>query len=196
VTTAGSILLSFILPCLLLVSFESSVAAQARKAIVQGASHVNLRSGPNLKHPSVRILKEGDEMTVEGEAGAWYLVALTDGQKGYVHRSIVRLIGDEPAQVAFAEKTTVEAEKPVQTSEPPKPGKPPTPALVPRADEAQTTPTTSAEKPRSLLHFLEGRQEELLLYLVVSVVFFVIGWICGGNYYLKRDRARRTKLRF
>jgi hypothetical protein len=52
------------------------------------------------------------------------------------------------------------------------------------------------EKSPSIIQMLEGRESDLLLWLSIAVVFFMIGWILGGNYYLRRDRVRRRKLRF
>lgn len=53
-----------------------------------------------------------------------------------------------------------------------------------------------SEKSRSIMQMLEGHETELLVAAAIAVVFFSIGWICGGNYYLRRDRRRRSKLRF
>lgn len=198
-TTAGSFLLSFAVPCLFLLSFESSLAADGRKAIVQGASHANLRSGPNRELPSIAILKEGDEVIVEGEAGAWYRVALTYGRKGYLHKSLVKLIEDHQVQVALTEQIAVESQTPVKPSEASKPSKLPTSQPVGGTEELKTKPTnstTTAENPRSFWQFLEGREDELWLCLATGLVFFIIGWIFGGSYYVRRERARRTKLRF
>ena len=54
----------------------------------------------------------------------------------------------------------------------------------------------SAAEPPSIMKMLEGRERELLAAIAIAAAFFAIGWICGGNYYLRRDRRRRTKLRF
>jgi hypothetical protein len=43
---------------------------------------------------------------------------------------------------------------------------------------------------------LEGREHDLVIWASIGVVAFVIGWILGGNYHLRRDRARSRKLRF
>jgi hypothetical protein len=53
-----------------------------------------------------------------------------------------------------------------------------------------------SEKSRSIMQMLEGHETELLVAAAIAVVFFSVGWICGGNYYLRRDRRRRSKLRF
>jgi hypothetical protein len=52
------------------------------------------------------------------------------------------------------------------------------------------------EKSPSIIQMLEGRESDLLLWLSIAAVSFMIGWIFGGNYYLRRDRVRRRKLRF
>lgn len=52
------------------------------------------------------------------------------------------------------------------------------------------------EKPRSIMQMLEGHETELLVAVAIAVAFFSVGWVCGGNYYLRRDRRRRTQLRF
>ena len=53
-----------------------------------------------------------------------------------------------------------------------------------------------AEKSPSIIQMLEGREHELLIWVSIAGVAFAIGWILGGNYYLRRDRARSRKLRF
>ena len=55
---------------------------------------------------------------------------------------------------------------------------------------------SAAEPSASIMKMLEGRERELLAAIAIAAAFFAIGWICGGNYYLRRDRRRRTKLRF
>jgi hypothetical protein len=57
-------------------------------------------------------------------------------------------------------------------------------------------PNIPTEKSPSIIQMLEGRESDLLLWLSIALVFFMIGWILGGNYYLRRDRVRRRKLRF
>jgi hypothetical protein len=57
-------------------------------------------------------------------------------------------------------------------------------------------PPISTPKPSSLIQRLEGREDEVMLWIGIAITFFVVGWICGGNFYLRRDRNRRRKLRF
>jgi hypothetical protein len=53
-----------------------------------------------------------------------------------------------------------------------------------------------AEKSPSIIQMLEGRENDLIIWISIAAVAFVIGWILGGNYYVRRDRARSKKLRF
>jgi hypothetical protein len=55
---------------------------------------------------------------------------------------------------------------------------------------------SSAEKSPSIIQMLEGRENDLILWVSIAAVAFAIGWVFGGNYYLRRDRARSKKLRF
>jgi len=57
-------------------------------------------------------------------------------------------------------------------------------------------PKPPAEKSPSIIQMLEGRENDLIIWISIAAVAFVIGWIVGGNYYLRRDRARSKKLRF
>ena len=57
-------------------------------------------------------------------------------------------------------------------------------------------PKLPAEKSPSIIEMLEGREHELIVWASIAVVAFALGWILGGNYYLRRDRARSRKLRF
>jgi hypothetical protein len=57
-------------------------------------------------------------------------------------------------------------------------------------------PKPPAEKSPSIIQMLEGHENDLSIWISIAAVAFVIGWILGGNYYLRRDRARSKKLRF
>jgi hypothetical protein len=43
---------------------------------------------------------------------------------------------------------------------------------------------------------LEGHERELWVGISIAASFFFIGWISGGNYYVRRERRRRSKLSF
>ena len=45
---------------------------------------VNLREGPNVAYPILKVLSSGDKLTVKEEADGWYLVVTEDGTTGYV----------------------------------------------------------------------------------------------------------------
>jgi hypothetical protein len=49
-------------------------------------------------------------------------------------------------------------------------------------------------KSPSILQILDGHELELLMAAALALSCFVIGWICGGNYYLRRDRRLRRKI--
>jgi hypothetical protein len=68
--------------------------------------------------------------------------------------------------------------------------KAPAPAAAPKESDSP------AAKSPSIVQMLEGRENELMIAAAVAAAFFFIGWICGGNYYLRRDRKQRTKIRF
>jgi len=97
----------------------------------------------------------------------------------------------------------------------------PTPSAIQKAPDSKTTATAQTAKPRapaqaatpagkaqeqkqtappakspSILQMLEGHETELAIAAAIAVAFFFIGWICGGNYYLRRDRRWRRKIRF
>jgi hypothetical protein len=74
---------------------------------------------------------------------------------------------------------------------------------TPTQKRESSTPTSPvaeqkapAEKSPSIIQMLEGRENDLILWVSIAAVAFAIGWIFGGNYYLRRDRARSKKLRF
>lgn len=55
---------------------------------------------------------------------------------------------------------------------------------------------TPDEKSPSIIQMLEGREHDLILWVSIAIIAFAIGWILGGHYYLRRDRARSKRLRF
>lgn len=76
---------------------------------------------------------------------------------------------------------------------------PPTPTEKPESSTAASPVAEQkapAEKSPSIIQMLEGRENDLILWVSIAVVAFAVGWIFGGNYYLRRDRARSRKLRF
>ena len=77
-----------------------------QKGMIAGASHVNLRSGPGISHPALKILRSGEEVDVESLEGSWYRVGLSDGKRGYVYEGLLYLLGKEEIEVAKAQPAT------------------------------------------------------------------------------------------
>ncbi len=181
-------LLSFALLWFVLLPAEGETEFVRKKGEIQGESYVNLRSGPDLKYPPKGVLRKGDKVTVEGEDGSWYSVSVTDGKKGHVHKTFVRLLGKaEEKEVAKKEVAGVEsvaAESEVRTDN--------APISVERREEIKTPKS----KPVPVIKVLEGKEWKIVSWLGAALCIFIIGWICGGNYYLRRDRIRRSRLHF
>ncbi len=74
-----------------------------------------------------------------------------------------------------------------------------TPASPPEIESSP--PKTQAVVPRKIetsvpVTAIQGRVWTLVSWILLPSCIFVLGWILGGNYYLRRDRIERTKLRF
>jgi len=66
----------------------------------------------------------------------------------------------------------------------------------PAAASSNAETGTQATRSPSVLQMLEGHETELMIAAAIAAGAFMIGWICGGNYYLRRDRLQRRKIRF
>jgi uncharacterized protein YgiM (DUF1202 family) len=185
--------------------------AAESKAAVFGTPTANLRAGAGIEHALKMTLKEGDQVSVEKLEGEWYLVSAADGQKGYVHKNLLKLAADAtpqptlPPQPAPAKINSPEAKEPSKDAapaaaptatknEPPKPlpTNAPAPAPVARVEQ----PKAAEAKSQSILQMLEGHETEAKIGLLVAGIAFVLGWLCGGGYYARRERKSRHKLRF
>ena len=192
---------------LLLLAFQGerqSVEAAPRKGIIQGAREVNLRVGPGVDYGVKDILKENERLMVEEQQDEWYLVETAGGQKGYVSKNLVKIVGEEPA-TEFKEPNTPTVTDAPATGQPSlEATTSPTPPIKTNQPAGQSTGVgrktddrrTPAKKAPSLLELLEGRETDMMVWAAIAIIFFLMGWICGGKYYLRRDRVRRTKLRF
>ncbi len=177
-----------------LVFSSGTVIAEltSRKGRIQGENFVNLRSGPDLSYPSRAVLRKGEEVTVEKEERSWYLVSLADGSRGYVHKTLVGLLGKEEMKMAVKGEVAKKApEKEGIVKGAGGEGESDLPAAPPHRLKKE-----SKGKPLPVVKVLEGKEWEILWWLGAALCIFVIGWICGGNYYLRRDRLRRRKLHF
>ena len=201
---------------LLAISFSSDRAEPAEmKAAVSGSPTANLRAGAGVDHPLKLTLKEGDQVTVEKAEGEWFLVAAADGQKGYIHKNLLRLAGETLAQ-SVAGQTPIQKVAAAQGKEPAKEATPPaavgpasqSPTVAPTkaGGSSKTTPpaTVSAAAPQrepeaksqSILQMIEGHEAEVKIAALVAAIAFVLGWFCGGSYYIRRERRARRRLRF
>jgi hypothetical protein len=189
---------------------QLSVAATSKKGVVQGTREANLRVGPGVEHGVKGIVKENEQVTVEGQEGDWYLVETAAGQRGYLHKNFIKFVGEEQAGTvadeskdlnkAPATDTSTTEQRSPPTVPPEKITRPALPPASPNYAAGATRKTderrTSNNKAPSLIELLEGREGDMMLWAGIAIVFFLIGWIFGGHYYLRRDRARRTRLRF
>jgi len=188
----------------------SSAGAAENKAVVVGTPTANLRAGAGVDHALKATLKEGDQVSVEELEGEWYQVTAADGQTGYIHRSLLKLGSEAPSPVVAQKAVNDEIGKPTKESistaaAMPQAAVSNTPtvqrsksqaAKAPAAAVAPEEQSATAVKSPSILQMLEGHEDELMIAAAIAAAFFFVGWICGGNYYLRRDRKRRNKIRF
>jgi len=70
----------------------------------------NTRSGPGTQYHIVQIVYRGTELSLEGATGDWYLVALPDGKRSWIHAS---LVSTEEASRTAMTRESIPAEKKV-----------------------------------------------------------------------------------
>ena len=196
-----------------------------RMGRITGVSHVNLRSGPGISHPPITILNNGEVVNVERLEGSWYHVSVPHRGSGYIYEEFLQLITSEvietaqsppsqqTTQISDEETSKEQAQEPSQLSMAKTPvndpdrvpvvepnGREQTPALRPQEIKALPSPSLRRSKPTGIpLHFNESFRGSIwdnVLWILVPLCIFVLGWICGGNYYRRHDRLERTKLRF
>jgi len=68
---------------------------------VSGYREIMLRTGPSLQHKILAILKTGQEVSLAGEEGDYYIVTLPNGTKGYVLKTY--LTDQVPAETRLQE---------------------------------------------------------------------------------------------
>jgi uncharacterized protein YgiM (DUF1202 family) len=193
----------WIFALLVLSNREISLAAEAvlQKATVFGTPVANLRAGPGVEHALKSALKEGDTVSLEKLEGDWFLVVTSDGQQGYIHKNLLKPNEDVAAQSqVLPPQATAPIAKPAA---PATDNIPIAAAPVAKAAKAVEPPAARVEiaktsppdgKAPSLLQMLEGRESEAKIALLVAAVAFVMGWFCGGHYYIRREHKRRRRL--
>ncbi|MFQ5916566.1 MAG: SH3 domain-containing protein [Candidatus Binatia bacterium] len=188
---------------LALVSGENLADPKAKKGKITGASHVNLRSGPGISHPPIKILRIGAEVDVERLEGSWYRVSLPDGKRGYVYKPLVYLAEHEEGEsVKVGNATGQEPGVPKEiaatdTNSTEEKGH----FAVPRRQK-ELSHTNLVEKeipkdnPPLTMGIGPGQVLVIAMWITAALCIFILGWILGGNYYLRRDRINRSKLHF
>jgi uncharacterized protein YgiM (DUF1202 family) len=194
-----------IVALLFCLSTENAAAAEAvaQKATVFGTPAANLRAGPGVEHELKLTLKEGDPVTIAKLEGEWFWVTVADGQQGYIHKNLLKLVESVAVQpqVAPPQKSAAVA-TPAAAPGTGKPQNVPAPATqaakapAPNstANEVAETQTTDGKAP-SLLQMLDAHESEVKIGLLVAGIAFVIGWFCGGHYYIRREHKHRRRLR-
>ena len=98
------------------------VAAEPVVAAVRGAEALYVRSGPGTEYPAFATLQKGAEVRAEARSGAWILVRIPSGEKGYVHGNFLDLAAgarlpetEAPAQAESSVAT--HAENPPRVAE-------------------------------------------------------------------------------
>jgi len=169
-------IVSVVLLAFVLTGDCGAAEGAGQKAKIQGANVVQLRAAPDTKQPSRGALKAGTEVLVEGEESNWYVVSIPDGRRGYVNKRFVRLLGESPKRPADKQDS------------------PPTDEN--KIGETQAPTAASQADPDRAAEAGGAHGSDIYWWLGAVICLFALGWIAGGNYYLYRDRVKRTKLRF
>jgi hypothetical protein len=173
--------LTFLCLTLLLTGF----AAEAARTTVNtpGAVSADLRFSQDFGHPPSDLLEAGGVLVAKDQADQWHRLASDVDRKKYILRTLLESTGQETrVWTVAAGETTVEPDEKANPN--------------PQAAAQNVEPERSRGKSPPLIQMFEGREDELVLWLAVGLGIFTVGWICGGNYYRRRDRIKRTRLRF
>jgi hypothetical protein len=153
---------------LLAVLAAMPIAAHAAgKATVRAASAVNVREQPSTASPTIVTLRKGRVVTVEKVLGAWALVRLDSGRKGYVKAVFLKL---SPGVEVVAVATTSPAVTPPSAQIPPSPLPTETPTGAPVATLAQADDAGQAEDVRDGLERDVAQLRDRLAVLESAVV--------------------------
>jgi hypothetical protein len=198
------------LPIFFLAIFLLSVSWRTetpeKKGYLRGNAPSDLRADLGVEH---RLRANFADWAL---ARTRFLVIAADARKESVQ--LLKFVDEAAAQTTDADSAKVPVEEEsTQKTAPTAPAKPQPPASVKAktpesrskasspaksaapVDSAQEQKSAAAKSP-SILQMLEGHETELMIAAAIAATFFLIGWICGGHYYLRRDRQRRTRIRF
>jgi hypothetical protein len=186
-----------------------------KNAIVPPNEKPNLHADPGIEHPLNPTFKDADRVAVKELARKRCFGVAADGRNEPVPTRFWSFVNETVAQTSdpgsgSSKTPAAESKGPTKKADStsakipaPPTGKPkvtgpsskaPSPAnSIPPVDKPEEEQNL---KSPSILQMLEGHERELMIAAAIAAAFFFIGWICGGNYYLRRDRRRRTKIRF
>jgi len=202
--------LSIFLLAILFLIVSSHTGTAANGAIVPANAPANPGAGSGVDQPF--------SPSFAAEELGWkrHVAVATDYGREPVHENSWKFVNEAAAQTSdpgALSKTPAEQKESTKKPDSKKPAKI---QMPPAGKTTQTAPPSKASPPAksvapvdnsleqkmppakslSILQMLEGHETELIGATTIAVAFFFIGWICGGNYYLRRDRRRRTKIRF
>ena len=201
------------LPMFFLAIFLLSVSwrteAPEKKGYLRDNATSDLRADPGVEH---RLRSNFADWAL----GRTRSIVVTAGaQRESAGQRMLKFVDEAVAQTTDADSAKVpveESKESTQKTAPTAPAKPQPPASVkaktpePRSKASSPAKSAapvdsaqeqkSAAKSPSILQMLEGHETELMIAAGIAATFFLIGWICGGHYYLRRDRQRRTRIRF
>jgi len=180
-------------------------ARAAQMTTVFGVPMANLRAGPGVEHAIKLTLKEGDRVVIERSEGEWFAVTVADGQQGYIHKNLLKQVDDAAVQPPAAAApqnaaSDIPAAAPIASRSQPVPApaandaQPPAPDSKVASAEVASTNTPDGKIP-SLLQILAAHESEVKIGVLIAGVAFVIGWFCGGHYYIRREYRQRRRLR-
>ena len=208
-------LAKFLLAVLFLI-VSSHTGMAANRAIVPANAPANPDAGSGVEQPFSPTFMNLAPVAAEEWGWKRHAGVATDHRSEPVHENSWKFVNEAAAQTSdpgAPSKTPAEQKESTKKPDSKTPAKIQTP---PAGKTTQTAPRSKASPPAksvapvdnslerkmppakspSILQMLEGHETELIVAMTIAVAFFFIGWICGGNYYLRRDRRRRTKIRF
>ncbi|HEX9452910.1 MAG TPA: hypothetical protein VGA27_01085 [Candidatus Binatia bacterium] len=146
-----------------------------------------------------------------------YLIPSSEAQRAFIYKQLLSIADETAALVTPGVPSPVQKSatniEVKETAKQPSVSTSPTSSLVstttaptqalptpvtkaPSAAAQPAAPKAVAAKPQSILQMIEGHEAEFKIGVLIAVGSFVLGWICGGSYYVRRERKRRGKLRF
>jgi hypothetical protein len=105
---------------LALAAAALAASAAAQTMVVVAARGGNLREKPDRAAAVVGRVESGTELEMVDRAGEWYEVVVpANGETAWVHRSVVRLLGDVPAEATGAVPRAGPADADLEPDTPP-----------------------------------------------------------------------------